>query len=109
MSSALLLRRNCPGHAHLYVMRNAPFMPEGDGVNGRLLIVESSPAGTRLLGEGAGWGVATRLMPREIYPVLVFIAHMSAEDSELEVHEFEGGKYIRKFCGDTTAVGKCRR
>jgi hypothetical protein len=85
-----------PGNGHLYVMRNAPYNPDADGVNGRLLIVETSPAAASLLGESSGWGVATRQRPGQAYPTLVFISHLSAMDSGMEVLDFDHGRYVKK-------------
>ncbi|HEV2484671.1 MAG TPA: hypothetical protein VGT08_03975 [Terracidiphilus sp.] len=85
-----------PSNAHLYVMRNAPYNPDSDGVNGRLLIVETSPSAASLLGESFGWGVATRRQPGQPYPTLVFISHLSAMDSGMEVLDFENGRYVKK-------------
>jgi hypothetical protein len=85
-----------PGNAHLYVMRNAPYNPDADGVNGRLLILEVSPSTATLLGESFGWGVATRRRPGQPYPTLVFISHLSAMDAPMEVLEFDNGRYVKK-------------
>jgi hypothetical protein len=85
-----------PGNVHLYVMRNAPYNPDADGVNGRLLIVETSPGAASLLGESSGWGVATRPRPGQAYPTLVFISHLSAMASGMEVLDFDHGKYVKR-------------
>ena len=103
--SAILAIAALPHDGHLYIIRiDIPSRPSG-GPNSGFEIVEASPLGARFLGESDGWGVAALPRPGQIYPTLMFIAHLGADDAGLYALRYKQGKYVRWRCGHVTEKG----